>query len=118
MSLNLSWWKNLGDPVIYDTFTSLLSKLGSESIEVAESYFLQLQKWARECGVGYQRLHQFHRRLSIGETIIDIKINDCDFEFYLFVNDMPKKFFTQGGEIQPWIISEFNIELSKARGED
>lgn len=91
MSLNQLWWKNLGDPVIYEAFTSLLSELGSDSMEVAESYFLQLQKWARDRGICYQRVHRFQIRLSIGETIIDLKINDCDYEFYLFVKRYPQE---------------------------
>lgn len=60
-------------------------------MEVAESYFLQLQKWATEQGISYQRVQRFQIRLSIGEKIIDLKINDFDYEFYLFVNDLSKK---------------------------
>lgn len=80
-------------------------------MEVAESYFLQLQKWAIERGINYQRVHRFQIRLSIGETIIDLKINDCDYEFYLFLNDLPKKIFEKPGEIQPWIEKEYDESI-------
>ncbi|MDK8193483.1 hypothetical protein QP794_25665 [Paenibacillus sp. UMB7766-LJ446] len=108
VSLNFSWWKNHGDSVIYNAFISRLFELASDSMEVAESYFLQLQKWTIERGLGYQRIHRFQIRLSIGETIIDIKINDCDYEFYLFVDAVPKKIFKNPGEIQPWIENEYS----------
>lgn len=115
MSLNKLWWKNLGDPVVYEAFTSRLSEIGSDSMEVAESYFLQLQKWATEQRFSYQRLHRFQIRISIDETVIDLKINDYDYEFYLFLNDLPKKIFEKPGEIQPWIEEEFSHQLSNQR---
>ncbi|MGO4732162.1 hypothetical protein [Paenibacillus sp. 2KB_22] len=110
--LNFSWWKNQGDPSIYEAFCANLAELGSESMEVAESYFLHLNTWARRHGFDYQRLHRFQIRLSIGEKIIDIKINDLDYEFYLLVNDMPKKVFKNSGEIEPWIENEFLTSMN------
>ncbi|MBE7682222.1 hypothetical protein [Paenibacillus sp. P13VS] len=105
--LNLLWWKNHGDDTIFESFCTHLAELGSESMEVAESYFLHLNTWARKHDFDYQRLHRFQIRLSIGETVIDIKINDLDYEFYLLVNDMPKKLFKSPREIEPWIQNEF-----------
>ncbi|SCX81416.1 hypothetical protein SAMN05720606_101106 [Paenibacillus polysaccharolyticus] len=104
--LNFAWWKNQGDPAIYEAFCTRLNELGSESIEVAESCFLQLNFWAKQHGYEYQRLHRFQIRLLIAEVVIDIKVNDYDYEFYLLVNDKPRRLFKNPADIEPWIENE------------
>jgi hypothetical protein len=109
--LAIEWWKKQkrNDPVLLEKFVECCNKIGSQSIQNAESSLLILRNWILKSGFIFERVHRFHIRIQIAADVVDIKINYQDFEYFVLVNEKVEKMFTNISEIQPWLSNRFNI---------
>ncbi|MEK8130264.1 hypothetical protein WMW72_20360 [Paenibacillus filicis] len=107
--INQKWWKQRNDPALLKRFSDLCMQLSAKSPEVAESGLVVLRDWLLTNNCSYKRIHRYHVQMTIGDHMVDLKLNYHDFEFYLFFNDKMEKVCTSIGEVRKWLEERFKL---------
>ena len=86
-----------------------LSKICTPSKQLLLSQILSFKKHLEINDGNLEFVHQFMLKVKAKEKVVYVKINLFDYEFYVFSEEQPIKFFKNFSEVSKWLSDYFAI---------